>query len=84
MKDYIRSIIMEKGIRSTFSIYISIILAYLEEYKWQDARRFMRILKGEPLEYEQKLVYYYLNELLLSKDKRVIKQFIEQLNSSIF
>lgn len=73
MKRLIKLLIEEEGIRRTPSIYISILLAYLEVLNWIEAEHILRSFESLDLQDEEKYAFLYLKDLILARDKEAIK-----------
>lgn len=81
MQSLIKILIEEEGIRRTPSIYLSILLAYLETYKWNDVNKTLQILESLDLLYEEKQSYLYLKELALTRNRHSIQNLFQYLYS---
>lgn len=82
MKRLVKLLIEEKGIRRTPSIYISIVLAYLEAYKWKEAEDTIQVLDSLELLLEEEQVCLYLKKLVQTQIEVDVQNLCEYLYSS--
>ncbi len=78
-------VLEKQEMRSTASIYISIVLAYIELTKWEDARYFCEQGLSSALQLEDKLVLNELHDIIQEKSltrlRVLLTQPIQKLNS---
>lgn len=75
----VRRIIHEQGRRSDCSIYISIILAYMEEQNWIDALRFFKLAHRTIESYEEQVVLRFIGSILQSENVEESKVLLEAI-----
>ncbi|MBP3888104.1 MAG: hypothetical protein J6F30_10770 [Cellulosilyticum sp.] len=69
MKHLVKLLITQKGIRRTPSIYISIILAYLEMKEWTKAQSIVEVMEALEMRPEEAEAYQYLKHLIQSHNQ---------------
>lgn len=79
MKEFVKLLIEEKGIRSTPSIYISIILAYLEMLNWDEAAYIVTCMQNLEMAVEEEGAFLYLRNIILQKDESALKSLLVYL-----
>ena len=80
MKRLVKLLIDEEGAKHTSSIYISILLAYLEASNWSEIERILRIFETLDLQAEEEDAFLYLRDLILSQDKEAIEALLMYLH----
>lgn len=78
---FVRLVVCAKGPRSTPSIYLSIMIAYLEQGKWQEAQATSQLIQSMSLLSEENLAFQYLNQLMLQKDEMGIMHLTQVLTT---
>ena len=81
MKRLIKLLIEEEGAKHTSSVYISILLAYLQIPNWVEAKRSIRFLKTIDLQVEEKYAFLYLKDLILEQDQEAIDALLTYLHT---
>lgn len=79
MKKLIKLLIEEEGIRRTPSIYISILLAYLEQCQWEEAKHILHVFQDLELKEEEKDAFLYLKDLIYARDTESISTLLAYL-----
>lgn len=79
MKKMIKLLIEEEGIRRTPSIYISILLAYLEQFNWSEAEHILHAFQNLELKDEEKDTFLYLKDLIYARDTESINTLLAYL-----
>lgn len=69
MKLLIKFLISRKQIETVAGIYISIVLAYLEEQNWREAKAIINILQEIILKPEEEQVLHYLQDIIQNHDE---------------
>lgn len=77
----VRRVIEEQGRRSDCSIYISIILAYMEEQKWEDARMFLKLAYQTRESYEEQVSLRFIGTILQSENVEESKLLLTAIKS---
>lgn len=77
----IRRVIEEQGRRSDCSIYISIILAHMEEQKWEDARMFLKLAYQTRESYEEQVSLRFIGTILKSENLEESKLLLTAIKS---
>lgn len=80
MKRFVKLLIEEVGIRRTPSLYISILLAYLDMFNWDEARKTLQIFETLDMQIEEKHAFLYLKDLTLAQDKEALKELFTYLH----
>lgn len=73
MQWIIKLLIDEEGIRSTPSIYISILLAYLENQNWKDASYTLNAFKSLEMQPEEEMAFLYLQDIITRQDTEMLE-----------
>ena len=73
MKSFVKLLTTQEGIRSTPSIYISILLAYLEVLNWEEADEIIHIMQSLELKAEEELVFLYLENIVSRRDQESLE-----------
>lgn len=79
MQRMIKLLIEEEGIRRTPSIYISILLAYLEQFSWGEAEHILQVFQDLELKDEEKDAFLYLKNLIYERDIESINTLLTYL-----
>lgn len=80
MKVYIKLLIQQEHDRSTASIYLSIAMAYLYSYNWDEAKYVLTCIKDLALLPEEERAWLYLGDIIKAKDTRKLKDLFAYLN----
>lgn len=80
MKRLVKLLIEEVGVRQTPSLYISILLAYIEVFNWDEAEKTLQIFDALDLQTEERHAFLYLKDLTLAQDKETIKELFTYLH----
>lgn len=80
MKHLVKMLIEENDIRRTPSIYVSIILAYLEMKKWDDAKYIIHVMQELEMRSEENIVYVYLARIINQQDEKELEDLWSYLN----
>ncbi len=80
MKVYIKLLIQQKRNRSTASIYLSIAMAYLYSYNWDEAMYVLTCIKDLALLPEEERAWLYLGAIIKDKDTKKLKDLFAYLN----
>lgn len=81
MELFVKLIINDSRIRSTPSIYISIMLTYLELLNWEEAEYIVGIMKDLELEPEEALAFNYLKDIVNRKDEEAVTDLLAYLQA---
>lgn len=81
MKIYVKLLIQENTIRSTPSIYISMMIAYLKSSQWKEAERIANFLESMSLKHEEACACHYLRRLALDQDEKQIEALLTYLGA---
>jgi len=81
MKRLIKLLIEEEGAKHTSSVYISILLAYLQTSNWVEAKRSIRFFETIDLQAEEKYAFLYLKDLILEQDQEAIDALLTYLHT---
>ena len=80
MKHLVRLLISQHDIRRTPSIYISILLAYLEMKDWNQAQGIIHIMETLEMRPEEKEAYLYLKQIIYGHDEAELEDLWNYLN----
>ena len=80
MKVYIKLLIQQEHDRSTASIYLSIAMAYLYRYNWDEAAYILTCIKNLALLPEEERAWFYLWNIIKAKDTSKLKDLFSYLN----
>lgn len=70
LESILKRVINEPGKRSECSVYISIVLAYMEKQNWVEARIFLKLAYQTWKIYEEQLVLRLIEDILESENVR--------------
>ena len=81
MRSLVKLLIYDKGIRSTPSIYISILLAYLEIHNGDEASKMSEIVNSLEMKPEEEGAFDYLKPIVLNKDEVKLAELLIYLKA---
>lgn len=81
MTNLILLIVKQKQLTTVASIYICILIAYLEMHQWEEGLKTLNLLETIPLSCTERTVMIYLSKLLQNKECQAITELIAILNN---
>lgn len=80
MEDLIKCIVKQQGRVHAITIYFSILIAYLEQSNWKEARKILNLIQNNFLDPDEQRVFLYLSFLYDQREVVLIQKLSAYLS----